>query len=545
MEVAQDSGIHPTLFRARRIITMADTEPEAIVTAGGRVIGAGGWDELSLWFPGAAKVDFGDGIVIPGLNDAHMHPSSMVRTLLHVDLSPEIVGSAAELTAALRSRAEQLPPGRWVLGHRYDHAKTTGGDVIDRDFLDAVSADHPVLVVQISGHWGVVNSLALERAGLTDDSAAPPGGKFGRDAAGHLNGRVYERALTACFFGTDGRTPAVPPDSLEDRLAALPDVMRVLHSVGLTSVTDAATSPDDLRLYQEAALRGMLTARVSGLLRLEHFDRLHAAGLQTGIGDDRLRIGGVKAVADGAVAGATCLLEEPYEGSDDHGLQVLSDEELSDAARAVFGTGSRLCVHANGDRAISKVLAAFEKALEDLPSEEGGPGSAPPRIEHCTFVNEELLRRIQRLGATCVPFGSYIAFHGEKLVPYYGERRLERMFAHRWFLDSGIPIAGSSDHGAGPLAPLLALQSCVTRETADRRVLGEAQRITPLEALSLYTVGSAQASGEGAIKGRLAPGYLADFTVLGDDPLVIDPHRLASIPVLSTWVEGEQVWSQS
>jgi predicted amidohydrolase YtcJ len=266
---------------------------------------------------------------------------------------------------------------------------------------------------------------------------------------------------------------------------------------------------------------------------------MRTLGLESGFGSSRLRINGVKAFVDGAIGGRTCLLEEPFEGSDDRGTQTISTQDLSDLVRTVHTAGSRLGVHANGDRAIALLLDQLEAAQVELPRPE-----AHHRIEHCSVITEQILARMRRLGAIAVPFGSYVHYHGGNLVKWYGTQRLERMFAHRAFLDAGVAVAGSSDYPCGPFEPLLAMQSCVTRTGWDGVPIGVSQRISSRQALELYTVGSAYASGEHASKGRLAPGYLADFVALDQGPLTADPTRLATIQVQATYVGGVHVWPQ-
>lgn len=150
---------------------------------------------------------------------------------------------------------------------------------------------------------------------------------------------------------------------------------------------------------------------------------------------------------------------------------------------------------------------------------------------------------MRRLDVVVVPFGSYAYFHGDKLLDWYGAQRCHRMFAHRTLLDAGLTVAGSSGHPCGPYEPLLGLQSSVTRRSAGGALVGESQRISALEALHLYTVGSATASGEQDRKERLAPGFLADFTVLGQDPLTTAVSDLGSLPVQATWVDGREAWA--
>jgi predicted amidohydrolase YtcJ len=314
--------------------------------------------------------------------------------------------------------------------------------------------------------------------------------------------------------------------------------MRAFHAAGITSVTDALIGPDDIALFEEARRRGTLTMRVNMLLHFEHYGLLAQRGLATGSGDARLRLGGIKTFVDGAIGGRTCLMDEPFEGtSDDFGMQTLSDAELRDVVRMVHADGNRVCTHANGDRAIGKLLDQLEAAHRERPQP-----NLHHRIEHCSIVNEGILQRMKALGAIAAPFGSYVHYHGGKLLDWYGPKRIDRMFAHRAFLDHGVAVAGSSDYPCGPYQPLLALQSCVTRTGFDGTPLGLSQRITVMEALALYTTSAAYASGEAELKGTIAAGRLADFVVLGGDPLTADPATLGALAVRATYAGGAKVW---
>jgi predicted amidohydrolase YtcJ len=242
---------------------------------------------------------------------------------------------------------------------------------------------------------------------------------------------------------------------------------------------------------------------------------------------------------DGAVGGRTCLVDEPHRAGG-HGIQSTPTAELREIVRTVHADGNRIGVHANGDRAIRLLLDLLEEAAAADPR----PGLRH-RIEHCSLVDAGILRRAAALGAIALPFGSYPYFHGGALVDWYGEERVGRMFAHRALLDAGLTVAGSSDYPCGPIEPLLAIQSCVTRTGFDGAPVGQQQRISVEEALRVYTGGSAEAAGEADLKGTLTPGKLADFVVLGADPRAVDPATIGAIPVLSTWVGGEQVWARS
>lgn len=528
-----------TLVQARRIHTMAGPPVDAMVLLGDRVVATGDHKDLAARFPIEETISL-DGVVVPGLNDAHVHPTMTAENQLHVDCSPEIAVDEDRLVALLRAEADACEPGEWVIGSRYDQSKTTGGRVVDRHFLDRVTGDIPTLLYHVSVHWGVLNSAGLRAAGLGDDSTDPQDGALGRDGEGRLNGVVYEQALFDIAYPALARRPtAVPASSLDQRLRSLDRVQQMFHAVGLTSACDALCGPEDVRLLMAARAAGSLTLRTGMLLAYPHYEHLTALGLR-GLGDEQLRLVGVKAFVDGACAGGNCLVDQPFEGTDDdHGMQTMDTAALEDLVARTHADGVVLGVHANGDRAIRMLLTAHEKARATGPQ----PLTAVRhRIEHCTLVDDDILGRMKALGLVAVPFGSYARFHGDKLPGYYGEERLERMFAHRSLLDAGIPVAGSSDYPCGPLEPLAAITSCVERRSLDGSLVGASQRISVEEALRLYTSGAAYATGEEHLKGRLRAGLLADFVELSQDIFETPLAEIAALEVQSTWVGGRCVF---
>ena len=530
------------IFRARRVVTMTDASPEAFVTLGERVVSMGALDETRLRFPEAEIVDLGDATVAPGFNDAHGHLCFLAEDALSLDLSWDSIGSLAELFAKFRAELPHAAPAAWLRGSRYDDAKMAEARVLSRWDLDEITHEHPIFVHHVAGHWCVVNSKALELAGFDETVEDPPGGKFGRDANGRLNGILHEKAMEVFWSYSAERPEALLPGAtLEDRLRGLQTMQRRFHAAGLTSLTDALVQPRDIDLYVEARRRGLLSMRVNMLVIYDAYDQLRRLGFRSGFGDEHLRVGGIKAFVDGAIGGRTCLMDQPFEGtSDDYGIQRTSDAELDDIVRMVHLGGTRLCTHANGDRAIRKLIARLESAENEKPQ----PGLRH-RIEHCTIVDEDIVARMRGLGAIAVPFGSYVYYHGARLLDWYGPKRIERMFAHRTFIDNGVAVAGSSDYPCGPYQPLLAIQSCVTRRGYDGAPLGLNQRITPHEALGLYTVNAALGAGEEHYKGRLAPGYLADFVVLDDDPRSVEGSEIGAIGIRATYVGAEKVWERA
>jgi len=528
-----------TLVRARQIHTLAGPPVEALIVLGDKVVAAGAEEDLTRQFPVDRQVRL-DGVLLPGFNDAHAHPTMTAENLLHVDCSPEVAVDEATLVQRLRAEAAGVGDKEWVIGSRYDHSKTTQGRVLDRWRLDDIVEDHPMLLVHVAGHWGVLNSAGLAAAGLHDGSDDPQGGALGRDGQGRLNGVVYEQALFDVAYPSLARTtPVIPPSTMAMRRRSLRRAFDMFHAAGITSMCDALCGPEDVKLLMEVRAAGELSMRTGFLVAHPHYEHLAELGLRSGFGDDRLRLVGVKAFVDGACAGGNCLVDEPFEGTDDHGMQVIDADALDDLVTRVSGNGVVIAVHANGDRAIRLLLDAHEKARR------GGAPHLRHRIEHCSLVDDDIVRRVSALGLVPVPFGSYARFHGDKLAGYYGEQRLERLFAHRTLLDAGIHVAGSSDYPCGPYEPLAAITSCVTRQALDGAPVGLSQRISTEEAVGLYTTGSAYASGEERLKGRLTPGLLADFVELSDDPFSTPAADIVDLTVRSTWVGAECVYDAS
>lgn len=519
------------VFTAARIESLDATTPEAFAVRAGRVVASGARTELRDRFPAARWIDLGGALVVPGFNDAHCHPSQAALARVRVDLAQ--LRSQQDVVGALQRRAAVTPEGEWVVGQ--DFHEDAISDRLDRDVLDAVSGEHPVLVIHYSLHRGVTNSRGLELLGYDDPSDAPSGGQLLTDAAGRLDGWLFERAWLDPWLPGTGRASIAPAGSLALQVAALGEVQAELHALGITSFCDAIVTPTEETLYRAALDDDALTARVGMLLWHTYFEP--ADWLRPGDGE-RLRRVGVKLMLDGSLSGGTCVCADPYPSSTgrDNGLQILSDKELADVVRRVHGAGVRVAVHTNGDEAIDTVV----RLIESLD----GPASRGHRIEHCSIVTPELVERIAAAGIVPVPFGPFIAVFGDAIEEYYGPGRTQRTCAHRSFLDAGVLPAGSSDYPLVPADPMLAMHSMVTRRSASGRVIGGSQRIGTMDALRVCTVGSARACGDEDIKGSLAPGMLADFVVLDSDVLQCSDEDLQDVGVVSTWVGGDCVWAR-
>ena len=489
-------------------------------------------DILDFAAAGTKKVDLGGKTVVPGFIDGHCHPAySGRRHLRFIDCD---LRSIAAIQDAVRERAAKTPPGEWVAGFKYDDTKTAEKRFITREDLDAAAPKHPVYIAHRGGHTGYVNSLALAKAGITEKSPDPEGGKFVRDPeTGRLTGRLLERAAeiyenTIPAFGTTSRD--------EDR-AAIKLITQMFAKAGVTSSTDAYGSPDDLRAYQDAREAGELASRIYCMIGYTHLDRMIASGVRTGFGDEWIRVGGMKATCDGSISERTARLSQHYVGRpNDFGMIVADAEELYSFSHKAHDAGWQVGIHANGDVGIGMVLDLYERLQREQPRRD-----PRYRIEHCTVINDDLVRRMKALGVIPTPFSTYVYFHGEKMREY-GEERLDSMFALRSFLDAGVRPTMASDYPPGPFEPMMALQSMVTRTDITGKTWGPRQKITIEEALRVCTLNGAYASFEEHEKGSLEPGKLADLVVLGRNPITEDPASLVTIPIERTMVGGRWVY---
>ena len=531
-------GKADTVIKNANIITIDTSRPkaQALAMTHGRFAGVGSNEDLEgLIGPGTKVLDLGGKTVLPGFIDAHIHVlSSGIRHVMAADCD---VPTLKQVQAGLKERAGKTPAGQWVQGFKFDDTKTdrtasNEGRHLYRDDLDAVTTAHPILVAHRAGHVYYMNTAALEAAGFNDETPDPPGGRLGRDPdTGRLNGMIFERAIDPVRFGL------IPVETEEVRREGLRTICGMLNRAGLTSVHDARVTAEEFQTYQDGKAAGELSLRVYALMWYPQFPALRDAGIKSGLGDDLLRIGGIKMVADGAIATRTAYLSQPYEGSQcDHGILAMEQDEIEEQVMAMHRAGFQVCIHANGDLTIDMVLTAYEKAQKAHPRV-----NTRHRIEHCTLVNEDLLMRMKALGCIATPFCTYVYHHGEKMR-YYGEKRLEWMFAQRSFIDSGVVSTGATDYPPGPFEPLLGIQSCVTRTDSTGKEWGVNQRVSVEEALRLYTLNGAYASFEEDSKGSIETGKLADLVVLGSDPNKVDPLGIKDIAVERTIVGGETVY---
>ncbi len=524
-----------TILYNAHILTIGTTQPraEAIAIAGERILAIGKSDKVrSLASARTKQIDIEGKTVVPGFIDAHTHPAYAGRYHLRaVDCD---LRSIAEIISALRERSKKTPPGEWVLGFKYDDTKTSERRFLTRADLDAASAAHPILITHRGGHTAYVNSMAMKLAGIADNAEDPEGGKFERDpGSGKLTGRLLETA-TEPFWRVIPFT-----FSREENREAVKLISKMMSRAGVTSVTDAYGSPEDLVAYQDAHHAGELATRVYCMIGVSEIDKMIQAGIRTGFGNEWVRVGAMKMTCDGSISERTARLSKPYVGRpDDFGILVTPEEELYANALKAHRAGWQIGIHANGDVGIDITLRIYERLQKEHPRKD-----PRFRIEHCTIINPDLIRRMKALNVIPNPFSTYVYYHGEKMKEY-GAERLEQMFAVRSFLDAGLRVTQTSDYPPGPFEPMMALQSSVTRTDINGNIWGASQKVSVEEALRVGTIHGAYASFEESSKGSLEAGKLADLVVLGQNPLQTAPAKLIEIPVERTMIGGKWVHGQ-
>ena len=527
------AGAEPDLMVVNGVVYTSDpAQPraEAFAVKNGRFVAVGSTADIrNLATRRTQVLDAQRMTVTPGFIDAHCHPSG-VQELYGVNTNLRTV---REIQAAIRRKAESAAPEVWVTGFMFDDTKLDRP--LTRKDLDEATRDHPVSVAHRGGHTTFYNSKAFELAGITAATPDPPDGRFFKEN-GELTGRVAENARNV-FSRVGTRETFTPEQQRERGRNGMRHMSALFNAAGLTSVHNAGTSPEAILAYEDCRRNGELTHRAYMMIRSPAaFSGFKAANAYTGFGDEWIRVGGVKFVADGSASERTMRMSTPYVGTNDYGILTMTQDQLYEAIDDAHSHNFQVGVHANGDVTIDMVLNAYERALRKWPDP-----NRRHRIEHCTLVNPDLIRRIKANGVIPTPFWTYVYYHGEKWKEY-GDEKVRWMFAHRSFLDAGIRVPGASDYTPGPFEPLMAIQSMVTRTDYKGRVWGPNQKVSVDEALTIATLNGAYASSEEQVKGSITAGKLADFVFLEKDPHEVPPTEIMGIKVNRTVVGGRTVF---
>ncbi|MFH1486147.1 MAG: amidohydrolase, partial [Chloroflexota bacterium] len=461
------------------------------------------------------KIDCEGKTLVPGFNDAHCHILAFASSLVSVDCSPSSVSSIADIQARIRDQAQRLPRGSWLRGSGYNEfylAEKRHPNCWD---LDRAAPHHPVKLTHRTGHASVLNSLALSYIGISMDSAEPPGGMIERDLdSGEPNGLLLEMEAHIA--------KAMPPLAEAELERGIRLANEKYISLGITSLQDATVHSGlrEWHSFRRLKEKEELAPRLWVMMGIGALGELERSGFYPRCGSDGLRLGAVKIVLDETTGSL-------YPG----------EEELTEQVLRAHQAGFQVAIHAIEEGPVAAAANALEHALRRAP----GRGHRH-RVEHCSVCPPPLLQRLKDAGAIVVTQPAFVYYSGERYLATVPEGQLQWLYRIGSFLKEGLMPAAGSDSPIAPNNPLAGIYAAVTRKAESSAELVIGEKVSPLEALALYTRSAAYASFDEEVKGSIAEGKLADFALLSADPTGVQPDEIQSIEVEMTIVDGRVVW---
>ncbi|MEC8071946.1 MAG: amidohydrolase family protein, partial [Pseudomonadota bacterium] len=535
----------PLLIENARVITMDANKSAAdtLLVQDGRIAWVGmAKDQPQGLLDNEAdlqRINLQGKTVLPGFVEPHMHLPPLAMLHRFSNVGPNRFATTEEALAQLRDDAAEVEAGEWVVGRQFDPSLQEGPDYLTKDLLDTVSTEHPVFVYNASLHLAYCNSLALDIAGIDANTEDPPNAELGRTESGEPNGVLKAGPAMALVARHN-------PKLREQNLAeACLGVFNTANRVGITTLCDQGTGTfqgvGELALYQSLNDSGQMTARFRYSVSQAAAAKWDEAEIEWGEGDEWVRRTGWKIVSDGSNQGRTGLQRESFVGSDSTGMAYIEKDELDAAVEKRLRDGWAVCVHANGDAAIDRVLDAFAKAK----AKGLDPAEKRCRIEHCSILHDEQIAKMQELGLSPSFLIGHVHYWGKAFVEdIFGPEKAAKLDRTGACEDLGIRWTVHSDDPVTEMNPLRCIENAVTRNMwRSDQLLSPEERVPVEAALRAMTIDAAWQCHSDHEVGSLEVGKFADFVVLAEDPLAVEPERLAQIQVLETWVGGRQVFS--
>ena len=524
-----------------KVWTVDATQPlaQAVAVLQDRIVAVGSNAEINAWHGSRTEViDARGKLLLPGFNDAHVHFVSGGEQLDNVQLTD--VTNLEEFARRIGERARITPKGEWVLGGDWDETKWNPPNMPTKEMIDPLTPDTPVFVSRYDGHMGLANSVALRLAGITAQTPDPPGGRIVRDTQGNPTGALKDAAQSYI-------DKVIPPLSHDRRVKIVKRALAHAASVGVTSVQHMVAGYDDVAVYAELLQRGELTTRIYAVPLITGVDDQAKLGIGHAFGGPYLRIGAVKAFADGSLGSGTAYFFEPLL-SQGGNRGLLSDEMhpislMRDRMMKADAAGLQICTHAIGDEGISTILDLYADVVK-----AHGEADRRLRIEHAQHMAAKDFDRFAQLHVIASVQPYQAIDDGRFAERYIGHDRASRTYAFRTFLNHGVRLAFGTDWDVAPLNPLLGVYAAVTRATLDGKNPNgwfPEQKLTVAEAVEAYTMGSAYAEFQEKEKGSITPGKLADMVLLSDDIFSTAPEKIRDVRVLKTFVGGKLIFDAS
>ncbi len=521
---------------------------EAVAVKDTKIVGVGSnTDMKKLAGNNTRLLDLKGATVLPGINDAHCHLNGfgLERPPMQLDLHYPVIKSIADIKAATAVKVAEVKPGKWISGWGWDRgflAESKGSPDIwpTRHDLDPVSPVNPVMLTEFSGHVLLVNSKTLELAGINRDTPPPPQGFIQKDDKGEPTGILFEMTFPIRAI--------MPPPTEAERKAGILNAMAELNSLGITCVTEPGLDPEVIRIYTDLYNQGKFTLRVNCMVRggpslATVKQSVDSVGTTTGFGNEWLRISGLKLLADGIPPSKTAFMYEDYIGGG-HGQLLVegnNDEDrysmLISMIKYASARGFQVGIHVTGDRAIDACVDGYIAALKERPWD------ARHYIIHTDYATPECIERMasNNIGANVQSAIKWTI--GNLMVSITGEKRAAYHWPLKTLFDKGVIVTNSSDASVTYPDWRQGVESAVLRkDKATGNVLGAEQCLNVEQAIRSYTINGAWQDHQEHIRGSIEVGKLADFTVIGEDILTINPDKIHEIPILYTIVGGKIVY---
>ena len=505
--------------------------------AGDRIVAVGSLAEIrSISQPRTRIIDLNGRTVLPGLIDAHGHFASLGSYGLgRVDLG--FAESFDDVVETIATRIKQANKGEWIVGGRWDHESWPGKQMPTQAKLSAVSPDNPVWLTRVDGHAGLANAAAMKLAGITRESASPPGGEILKDDRGEPTGIFVDNAENLIVKHLSG--------SVHSTADLLLKAQQMCISVGLTGIHDAGITPAEIDVYRELVDDGRLKLRVYAMVAGEYaIEYFHTHELLVG---ERLTVRSAKLYADGALGSRGAWLLAPYcdrptdsDGRPYTGLNLMKPEFLRMVAEDGLRQGYQVCTHAIGDRGNREILNAYAVALSRRPTK-----NHRFRIEHAQLLAPDDIPRFKKLDVIPSMQPTHCTSDMRWVDARIGPERAKGAYAWAALRRTGVPLPGGSDFPIESQNPFLGIYAAITRQNLDGEPVGgwhPEQRMSRREALLSFTRDAAYAAFEEHLNGSLEPGKLADFIVLDRDIMTCAPREIADTRVLRTVIGGETVY---
>ena len=513
---------------------------EAVAIKGGRIVAVGSTrDVRKLAGKATERINLKGRTVLPGIIDSHTHPHNAAMRYLEIDCRAKNIRYIRDIQRAVSKKARELGPDKWVRAGYYNDSKLAEKRQITRKELDKAAPKNPVFIVSDTGHQAVVNSLALKLVGITKETPDPAGGQIDRDTKGELTGLLYE---TATKLVSD----VVPEYTVAQVKEGLRMLWDTYSSWGITSTHDASGQMLGIRGYQQLLAEGVRKVRVNLMVSIrpwraggkDMLESMSSLGIESGFGDEWLRVMSLKIMGDGSGAGGTAgVYKSQHRGPGGLGLMTTDRDEMEKIVMKAHEAGLRVSIHSIGDRGIDIALDCIEKAQRAMPVED-----MRHRLEHNSCCTMKQLKRIRELGVTPSSSIGYMYGIGDQYAENFGPERSRWLHPHKTMKRMGIIAGGNNDCPVTFYSPFVQMYAAVTRKTSTGQVVGRGEAINVMDAIRVYTWNGAYLGKEENLKGSIEPRKLADMIILDRDILAIPEEEIKDVKVMTTIVDGKVVY---